>query len=203
MKPLLLSRSRMIVSPERDRRLTLAIVFVYDYHPDSKSLLQLHFPNDSVAFTAKRPPHPSNTPVPEKLLWSYIVQIASGLKSIHSAGLACRVLDLTTLLVTSDRRIRLNCCGIMDVIAPLGDYKLAEEQMRDLSSFGGYMLALATGTADPFGDAQRGLEVVKKRYPGNLASAIGGLVLGDQKSVSEFLVSISEQVVTYFDSALQ
>ena len=43
-------------------------------------------------------------------------QVVSGLRCIHAAGLACRVLAPSKILVTSKNRIRLNCCGMFDVI---------------------------------------------------------------------------------------
>lgn len=73
-----------------------AIVFVYDYHPLSKTLAEAHF-GPSPTFTGGR--H-----VPETAIWSYIVQIASALKSIHTTGLAARVLELSKVLVTSKMR---------------------------------------------------------------------------------------------------
>lgn len=42
--------------------------------------------------------------MPEQVLWSYIVQIASALKVIHSAGLAARVIEPSKILVTSKMR---------------------------------------------------------------------------------------------------
>lgn len=45
--------------------------------------------------------------VPENVLWSYITQISSALKTIHNSGLAARVIDLTKILVTSKMRYDL------------------------------------------------------------------------------------------------
>jgi PAB-dependent poly(A)-specific ribonuclease subunit 3 len=74
----------------------LAIVFVYDYHPLSKTLAEAHF-GPSPIFSGSR--H-----VPENVLWSYIVQLASALKTIHNTGLAARVIDLSKVLLTSKMR---------------------------------------------------------------------------------------------------
>jgi PAB-dependent poly(A)-specific ribonuclease subunit 3 len=56
--------------------------------------------------------------LPENLLWAYIVQLSSVIRTIHTAGLAARSLDPTKILVTSRTRptIRLNCCGIYDIV---------------------------------------------------------------------------------------
>jgi PAB-dependent poly(A)-specific ribonuclease subunit 3 len=187
----------------------VAIVFVYDYHADSKSIAQLHFSNEQPFGKQHRSSqhfhHHSPTQIPEKVVWGYIIQIATGLKAIHDQGLACRVIDLSTLLVTSDRRIRLNCCGIMDVIAPMGDQRIPGEQLRDLANFGRYMLCLAANSQEPLHDPVRWLEIIKRR-PGNLGGALSYLINLEQnptRSVNEFLANISDIMVTYVDSSLQ
>jgi len=57
--------------------------------------------------------------LPENLLWAYIVQMSSVIRSIHTAGLAVRSLDPTKILAISKTRptIRLNCCGIYDIVS--------------------------------------------------------------------------------------
>nr|CAG8438280.1 13588_t:CDS:10 [Entrophospora candida] len=82
-----------------------SLVFVYDYHPLSQTLFDKHF---------AAPPIPTNLSnsqngitnvignIPEKVLWSYITQLASAVKTIHSAGLAARVIEPTKILLTND-----------------------------------------------------------------------------------------------------
>ena len=36
----------------------------------------------------------------ESLIWSYVVQLSSALRTIHAHGLACRVMDPTKIIVT-------------------------------------------------------------------------------------------------------
>jgi PAB-dependent poly(A)-specific ribonuclease subunit 3 len=188
----------------------VAIVFVYDYHADSKSLAQIHFSNEAPFGKQHRSSqgyhHHSATVIPEKIIWGYIIQIATGLKTIHSQGLACRVIDLSTLLVTSDRRVRLNCCGIMDVIAPMSDARIPGEQLGDLANFGRYMLCVAANSQEALHDPGRWLEVVKRRYQGSLPGALSYLVNLEQnttRNINEFLANISDVLVTYVDASLQ
>jgi len=56
--------------------------------------------------------------LPENLLWAYIVQLSSVIRTIHSAGLSVRCLDPSKILLTSRTRpsIRLNCCGVYDMV---------------------------------------------------------------------------------------
>lgn len=42
--------------------------------------------------------------VPERVVWSYAVQLASALKRIHDEGLAARVLEPSKILVTGRNR---------------------------------------------------------------------------------------------------
>jgi PAB-dependent poly(A)-specific ribonuclease subunit 3 len=68
-----------------------SLVIVYDYHPASITVADKIFTG-----TAR--------PCPEKHLWSYITQLASAIKSVHSAGLSIRILDATKILVTGKNR---------------------------------------------------------------------------------------------------
>lgn len=54
--------------------------------------------------------------LPEGLIWTYIVQLSSALRAIHTAGLACRVMDPTKILILAKSRLRVNCVGIFDVL---------------------------------------------------------------------------------------
>ena len=42
--------------------------------------------------------------LPETLIWTYVVQLTSALRHIHTAGLACRTLDPTKILVINKTR---------------------------------------------------------------------------------------------------
>ncbi len=49
--------------------------------------------------------------LPESLLWTYVVQLTSALRTIHAHGLACRVLDPTKILLTDKTRsVRMQAC---------------------------------------------------------------------------------------------
>lgn len=93
----------------------------------------------------------------------------------------------------------------MDVIAPLGEARLAGEQLGDLANFGRYMLCLVTSSVEAAHDPGRWLEVVKRRS-GNLAGALGYLVNLEgisARNINEFLANIPEVMVSYADASLQ
>lgn len=54
-------------------------------------------------------PGEPNGPVEERVLWSYVVQIANAMKEVHDAGLAFRGLDVTKVLVVGKNR----CVGVL------------------------------------------------------------------------------------------
>ena len=54
--------------------------------------------------------------LPEAAIWNYIIQLTAALRVIHAAGLACRTLDSTKIVLTGNGRIQLSCVGISDVL---------------------------------------------------------------------------------------
>ena len=74
-------------------------------------------PNPDPPAPGANPKRRLGMPLPERVLWSYITQIANALKAIHTSGLAARNLDPSKVMITGKNRIRLNGCGILDVLA--------------------------------------------------------------------------------------
>lgn len=74
---------------------------VYDFHPNSVNLEEEHLNQEIMAMTSRRK---SSPPIPERLLWSYITQLANALKAVHSSGLALRGLDPSRILLTGKNR---------------------------------------------------------------------------------------------------
>ena len=78
------------------------MVFVYDYHPGSETLLTKHFsstelngytdpfstdPNNPRPFShSKNLRQQHNSMLPESVIWSYIIQLTAALRVIHAAG---------------------------------------------------------------------------------------------------------------------
>ena len=54
--------------------------------------------------------------VDENLIWSFIIQLTSALKTIHASGLACRNIHPSKIIVTSTNRLRISQCGVLDVL---------------------------------------------------------------------------------------
>ena len=100
-------------------------MFVYDYHPGAETILQRHFSesptrlmnikdNKNGVVHQQVPPGrkiftPGSTAsgrqfIVERLIWNYIIQLSSALRSIHSMMLACRVIEPSKILVLSNSR---------------------------------------------------------------------------------------------------
>lgn len=88
------------------------MVFVYDIHPLSKTLYDEHL--SPMAQSHAR----SNmlSQLPERVLWSYAIQLANVLTTIHANKLAARTVEVSKILITGQHRVRLNGCGMLDVI---------------------------------------------------------------------------------------
>mmetsp|Transcript_56875 Transcript_56875/g.135705 ORF Transcript_56875/g.135705 Transcript_56875/m.135705 type:complete len:506 (+) Transcript_56875:3-1520(+) len=77
--------------------------------------------------------------ISEDLIWSYIAQISSALRFLHSRGKAMRCLQASKVLVTPQHRVLLNASAVLDVI---GDRKAQMEnlQAEDLRAFGNLLV---------------------------------------------------------------
>lgn len=90
-----------------------------------------------------------NQYISENLLWSAICQLVTVLRRIHTAGLACRILDSRHVLVQMDAlRLRLvvNCPGIVDALEFESRKSIVDLQMEDTRKLGYLILSMATGT---------------------------------------------------------
>lgn len=177
-----------------------SLILVTDYHPCSETLAQKHF--TSSRFSNRN----TNTHVAEQTLWGYIVQIANALKAIHSNGLAARVIDPSKVLLTSENRVRLNACGIMDVIQHDTKLSLVELQRQDLYQFGRLIHAIGTHNQSNNPDLSKVTDVFSRFYSTHLRETVNWLLEQNSPNKSEginvFLARIATDVINVFDSSL-
>ena len=114
-----------------------SLVFVHHYHPLSKTLAEHHFPPGRYV----RP-----SPVPERVLWGYLVQIASALKAIHNAKLAARCIDASKVILTDKSRVRLSASAVFDVLHLDTRRPIEDLQQEDFFHLGRLILGIATNT---------------------------------------------------------
>lgn len=178
-----------------------SLIFVTDYHPLSKTLAEYHFGTTTTA----RGRSGFTTQIPEMVLWSYVTQIASALKTIHSNGLAARVIDITKIILTSKNRIRLNGCAILDVVQHETKSSLAQMQRQDLVNFGLVILSLGAHAMDAAQNFAKAMDQFKRFYKPELQNAVVWLYSAQQnqdKNIDQFIASISGQMMTSFNAAL-
>jgi len=75
-----------------------ALVLVYDYHAGADTLIHKHF-----HLYNQKP-----SPLSESLIWQYIIQLSSALRTVHHNGLAVRCIDLSKVLVLGSNRYWIN-----------------------------------------------------------------------------------------------
>ncbi|CBY40934.1 unnamed protein product, partial [Oikopleura dioica] len=150
-----------------------SIMFVYDYHPTSETLMQRHFLPSANPWKQKR------QPVTEPVVWNYIVQLTSALRTIHSSNLAYRQLFPTNILVTGKARLRLNYSAVLDMMSGSKE-ELQRHKQDDLFHLGRLLLALCCNSTQPFqGDVQvinQCAELVRKSFSADLFKLISYLL---------------------------
>lgn len=181
-----------------------SLIFCHDYHPLSKTLAEHHFP--TVPSNRYRGP----TAIPENILWGYICQIANALRTIHSAKLAARCIELSKVILTGKNRIRLAACSILDVVQYEPNQRpVAEFQQEDLVQFGKLMLSLATSTLPVhINNMSAAVESLSPKYSAGLKDAIAWLLSpskpGDSsKNIENFVSGIAAHMTHYTDLVLQ
>lgn len=151
--------------------------------------------------------------LPESLIWTYVIQLTSAIRHIHSHALACRTLDPTKILVVNKTRLLLNCGGIFDVItfdpanSPTGNNSTAMShfQQEDLISLGKIVLALSCNSflAIQRENLQTSMEIVTSTYSSDLRNLIMYLLTNPTrvKSVSDLMPMIGARFYAQLDAA--
>ena len=98
-----------------------SLIFIYDFYPLSPTLSERHyawedstlfqdedFPADiweqSVSLQIAAQDGTGDTYIAEDVLWTYISQLLSAVKAVHTGGLAIRVYDASNIIITSKLR---------------------------------------------------------------------------------------------------
>lgn len=179
-----------------------SLIFVTNYHPLSKTLVEAHFTNTN------RFGNRANTTIPEHVLWNYTVQIANAIKAVHTANLAVRCIDPSKVLLTDKTRIRLGACAVLDVVQFDVSRPLVDLQQEDFVHFGKLMLALATNnlSVTTAQNLKPALDQLGRNYTLEFKDTILWLLTPAQpnstKNVDELIQGISGHVMSAFDASL-
>ncbi|KAF5352917.1 hypothetical protein D9758_007902 [Tetrapyrgos nigripes] len=200
-----------------------SLVVVYAYHPDAQTLYDVYLKStsslpfqpsrsqsfqslDQAVVTAQPIHQPQFTPIPERTIWSYIVQIASAIKKVHEAKLAVRMIDTTKILVTGKNRIRIGSCGIVDVLMHDSHQDMHLLQLEDLTMFGRLIFALCCNNASATtnGNFQKSLEVMSRLYSPEIKTLALFLISKNHpnKNINAVYEMIGTKIFTELDDAL-
>ncbi|CAG8482290.1 13344_t:CDS:10 [Funneliformis caledonium] len=178
-----------------------SLVFVYDYHPLSQTLFDKHF---SPSLQPTNLPQGGGTgAITETVLWSYITQLASAIKTIHSSGLAARTIEPTKILLTNkNRSIRINCCGIMDMLTFDGGKNIPHFQQEDLLNFGQLIISLACNSLSSVHNLPKSIDYISRHYSLDLKNVILYLLSKPtpMKSIDDVIAMIGPRLLHEINS---
>lgn len=180
------------------------LMIATDFFPLAKTLAEVHLSNPQSQRPGFRGQGP---PVPEAVLFSYFIQIANALRTIHAAGLAARVLDPSKILLTGKNRIRLNGCAVLDVVCYDPSRSVIELQAEDLAQLGRLMLILGTCNRAASQNTGPALEQFGRFYSAPLkdrvAQLVGAGTQGDPAlRVDNLLAGLEGHVASNLNDAL-
>ncbi|XP_064076604.1 PAN2-PAN3 deadenylation complex subunit PAN3 isoform X8 [Vanessa tameamea] len=201
-----------------------SVVLVYDYHPACMTLMTkylatgapggvtdgngaFHDPFSSDPDAPRPYTHQKNAMLravacgallPEAVLWSLLVQLTAGLRAIHTAGLACRSLDATKV-VMNGCRIRIAWGGIADVIHN-SNVDITQAQQEDMTALGRLALGMACRTVH-CDNLNACMDLVARSYSADLKNLILYLLSATtRRSVTDLMPMIGARFYTQVEA---
>eukprot|EP00474_Spongospora_subterranea_P001681 CRZ02139.1 hypothetical protein [Spongospora subterranea] len=138
-----------------------SLCFVYDFYPGAITLYD-YFVQGTAHLT-------------QDIIWSIICQVVSALASIHSAGLACQVIEPRKILLPSpsaSNRIRINCCGVKDVVTVGIPPSIADLQAKDVQDLAFLIMYLILKRAPVAEDITTTMSFIDVQYSKGLGRAL-------------------------------
>ncbi|XP_063837259.1 PAN2-PAN3 deadenylation complex subunit PAN3-like [Ostrinia nubilalis] len=202
-----------------------SMILVYDYHPGCGNLMSKYLATGGQGSSAEangayhdpfssdpdapRPyTHQKNAMLravacgallPEAVLWSLLVQLTAALRAIHSAGLACRTLDPTKVIMNGCR-VRIAWCGAADALHPTAN-DVTQAQQEDLTALGRLALALACRTVH-CDNLPASMDLVSRTYSADLKNLILYLLstTPTRRSVTDLMPMIGARFYTQVEA---
>lgn len=175
-----------------------SLILVYDYHPLSVTLNDYYFSSKSYYNRA-------GGAITEEVIWGYTVQLVSVIKTLHGSNIAVRCIDLSKIILTGQGRIRLNCCGIFDILQFDENTVQTNEELKlvDLEKLGKIILSLACNSTNLL-DLDQCLQYVSLTYNDVLRQLLDYLLAEDNgnKTIDQVVQIIAVRTMENFNSAL-
>eukprot|EP01096_Ripella_sp_DP13-Kostka_P016697 TRINITY_DN822_c0_g1_i1.p1 TRINITY_DN822_c0_g1~~TRINITY_DN822_c0_g1_i1.p1 ORF type:complete len:566 (+),score=168.43 TRINITY_DN822_c0_g1_i1:501-2198(+) len=171
------------------------LYLVYDYYPCSETMEARIQRLEQGSF------------LPEALMWSFVVQIVSALRAIHSSQLAYRTLVPSKIIFTSKNRLRLNGVGTIDMLQTMKP-DMGSMHKEDLIQLGKLILQLSSRSVSPVDDLPSALDKLRKSYSPALHSLVSSLLTNSvpypsideiSSSIAPFILHELEHTSNYND----
>jgi len=95
------------------------------------------------------------------------------MKEVHDRGLAIRTLDISKVLVTGKNRVRVNCCGIFDVMTYDPHHSNVEAlQQDDLLALGKLVLTLCCHNLQAVNNVSKSIDMLSRNYSTDLKNVV-------------------------------
>ncbi|CAF0834219.1 unnamed protein product [Rotaria sp. Silwood1] len=205
-----------------------SIVFVYDFIPCCETLQKRHFSSNVSQLKGWANPYnlsgedrpfsagkgTSHTGLlAESLIWEYVVQISSLIRTLHGVPLACRCLNLSRILVDGDSkggrgksRVWLSGVGIADILDGTINGIVHQHILNDLQDFGRLILMLACNSivGAQKEHLQTSLDIVQRNYSHDLKNLILHFLLPSNtskpKTINECMPMIGARFYAQIDN---
>lgn len=200
-----------------------SMVLVYAYHPGSETLMNKYLSggagNSSTDANAYMDPFSSDPDaprpythqknamlravacgalLPEAVLWSLLVQLSAGLRALHNAGLACRSLD-PTKVVMNGPRVRITWGGAADALHANSN-DIHQAQQDDLTALGRLALALACRTIH-CDNLAASMDLVARTYSSDFKNVILYLLSStNRRSLTDLMPMIGARYYTQIEA---
>jgi PAB-dependent poly(A)-specific ribonuclease subunit 3 len=147
-----------------------ALFFAHAYHPGAETLKQ--------RYIDPRSSHSQGPVISEPLLLRILIQLISGMRLLHSRGLAVRSLHPAHVLLTSGTVARINSVGVADVLEFESRKTVLELQADDLVKLGLLMLSLATKSIVSAKTAEQSLQRIRQQFSTDMCRVVAALLSG-------------------------
>ncbi|KAI9508039.1 hypothetical protein F5148DRAFT_1199974 [Russula earlei] len=185
-----------------------SLVVAYTYHPNAQTLYDAHIKIRAPTFVQGRL-QAAQQYVPERTLWSYIIQIAGAIKAAHDQGLPVRMIDVTKVIVSGRNRLRIGSCGLADVLTynPASSSRVpgvplpAEQIQEDLVMFGKLIMAMCCNNVAATNNFGKSLDIVTQHYSADLKNVALFCLskAGSHKHIGQLFDMIGSRLLTEMD----
>lgn len=164
-----------------------AVFFAHAYHPAAQTLRQKFIDQRGGLLN-------------ESLLWRILIQLLSAIRMTHSRGMALRVISPTHVILTSGTVVRVNCCGVADVVEFESRKSLPELQVEDIIKLGHLMLSLVSRSVVNSKNEAQAMSLLQQHFRPDLFQVISTLLVG--KPIATVIYDISDRIQDELDSSM-